>query len=91
MRVLVLHKTFTAQGRMNPSSGFLFAGGYLNDPYDGSKLVEVDLREAFVSRALGQGASIEVVDDSGYLAWNSGVGALLHYRDDQQAIEVGSR
>lgn len=76
---------------MNPSSGFLFAPGYLNDPYDGSELVEVDLREAFVSRALGQGASIEVVDDNEYLAQNGGVGALLHYRDDQQAKEAGSR
>ncbi|MBC8161515.1 MAG: hypothetical protein H7Z42_09885 [Roseiflexaceae bacterium] len=91
VRVLVLHRTFQALGRTNPTTGFLYAPGYLNDPYDGSELSEIDLREAFVSRALGQGAMIEVVDDSDYLAEHDGVGALLHYRDDLAAKQAGSR
>lgn len=91
VRVLVLHKTFAAQGRMNPANGFLYAHGEMKDPYDGSDLIDADLREAFTSRALGQGATIEVVDDDEYLAQHEGVGALLHYRDDQQAKEAGSR
>lgn len=91
VRVLVMHRGFAAEGRTNPSSGFLFAPGYLNDPYDGSELVPVDLREAFVARAFQQGATVEIVESSEYLDQHEGVGALLHYRDDQSAIEAGSR
>ncbi|KAB8145065.1 hypothetical protein F8S13_04330 [Chloroflexia bacterium SDU3-3] len=89
VRTLVMQASFAGSGRINPSSGFLFAPGYLSDPYDGTPLSEIDLREAFVFRALQQGADVEIVEESAYLASNDGVGALLHYRDDVQAKQAG--
>ena len=59
------------------------------DPYDGTQLEVVDLKEAFTARAMQQGATIQVVETNQYLEDHDGVGALLWYRDDQaRANEV---
>ncbi len=91
VRMLVMTKDFQAMGRYNPTSGFLYEANREKDPYDGTTLEEVELREAFTNRAMQISAEVQIVDSSEYLDQNGKVGALLHYRDDIQAIEAGSR
>lgn len=82
VRHLIMLANFQAAGSLNPSNGFLYGGMNQKDPYDGTELEQVDLREAFTARAAGQGATIQIVDSSEYLDQHEGVGALLWYRDD---------
>lgn len=92
VRHLIILKDFSALGSHNPTSGFLYAGMQAKDPYDGSPVESIDLREAFTARAAQQGATIQVVDESEYLAQHEGVGALLWYRDNaSQEHEVGGQ
>ena len=89
VRLLIMLEGFQAPGSRNPQSGFLYSGMQTIDPYDGTQLEVVDLKEAFTARAMQQGATIQVVETNQYLEDHDGVGALLWYRDDQaRANEV---
>ena len=81
--------SFGGAGGECPNCGMLRAGRREKCPYDGAELLPVDLREAFVARAVQQGADVQVIEASDYLAEHDGVGALLRYRDDEQARVVG--
>jgi len=81
VRTLIMHQSFNSAGRQCPTCGMLFAGLRSKCVYDGAELEAVDLREMFVSRAMQQGAGIQIVEDGPYLDSHEGVGALLRYRD----------
>jgi len=82
VRLLIMLENFQAPGSRNAESGFLYSGTQTVDPYDGTQLESVDLKEAFTSKAMQQGATIQVVESHPYLEAHDGVGALLWYRDD---------
>jgi peptide subunit release factor 1 (eRF1) len=86
--LLVLHG-FGGTGGECPNCGMLRAGQRTKCPYDGAEMRPVDLREAFAARAIQQNAAVQVIDASDYLAAHDGVGALLRYRDDEQARALG--
>jgi peptide chain release factor subunit 1 len=83
VRHLIVLESFNALGAVNPNSGFLYSGMQSRDPYDGSALESVDLREAFTARAAQTGATIQIVAANEYLEQHEGVGALLWYNDEQ--------
>lgn len=82
VRLLIMLGSFQAPGSRNPESGFLYNGVQTTDPYDGTQLETVDLKEAFTAKAMQQGSTIQVVQAHPYLEQHDGVGALLWYRDD---------
>lgn len=82
VRLLIMHQNFQAPGSLNPNTNFLYAGVQQKDPFDGSDLESVDLREAFIARSQQQGATVQIVEANDYLEQHEGVGALLWYRDD---------
>jgi peptide subunit release factor 1 (eRF1) len=86
--LLMLH-SFGGSGGECPNCGMLRAGQRSKCPYDGAEMQPVDLREAFAARAIQQNAALHVIDASDYLAAHGGVGALLRYRDDEQARALG--
>jgi peptide subunit release factor 1 (eRF1) len=89
VRTLLLQQDFGGQGGECPSCGWLRPGQRANCPYDGTPLQPVELREAFSAKALQQSANVQVVEQSGLLDRHEGVGALLWYRDDEQARTIG--
>lgn len=98
VRQLLMHQGFEALGSRNPNTGFLYQGMKSKDPFDGTELESVNLREAFTAAATQQGATIQIVEENQYLEQNEGVGAILWYRDDvvqphqepeQSALEHG--
>ncbi|WP_025745705.1 hypothetical protein [Kallotenue papyrolyticum] len=95
VRHLIMLQDFNALGSHNPATGFLYEGYQSRDPYDGSELQQVNLREAFTARAAQQGATIQIVEHHDYLAQHGGVGALLWYNDSvqqpQQLEQPGER
>jgi peptide subunit release factor 1 (eRF1) len=86
--LLMLHG-FGGAGGECPNCGMLRAGQRSKCPYDGAEMRPVDLREAFAARAIQQNAAVHVIDASDYLAAHDGVGALLRYRDNEQARALG--
>lgn len=82
VRQLIIHQGFQALGSRNPNSGFMYPGMVQKDPFDGSELEKVDLREAFIAAATQSGSTIQIVEANEYLEQNEGVGAILWYRDD---------
>jgi peptide subunit release factor 1 (eRF1) len=88
VRTLLMLHDFLAPGRRNPNTGFLYSGLRTEDPYDGSELEPVELREAFTALAVQQSADVQVVEADAYLAEHEGVGAILWYNDAQQPQTV---
>lgn len=88
VRTLLMLSDFQAAGRRNPNSSFLYTGLRTTDPYDGSELEPVELREAFTALAVQYNAEIQVVESDEYLAEHEGVGAVLWYNDAQQPQTV---
>ncbi len=86
---LLLLQSFGGAGGECPNCGTLRAGQRTKCPYDGAAMQPVDLREAFTARAIQQNAAVHVIEASDYLAAHDGVGALLRYRDDEQARALG--
>jgi peptide subunit release factor 1 (eRF1) len=84
VRVLLMQRDFAGQGGECPNCGTLRAGRRDKCPYDGAELRPVDLREAFVARAIQQNAEIQIVEVGDYLAQHEGVGALLRYRETER-------
>jgi peptide subunit release factor 1 (eRF1) len=85
VRLLLLRQDFAGRSGECPNCGMLRAGQREKCPYDGAELRPVDLREAFVARAIQQNAAIEIVEAADYLARHEGVGALLRYRETERA------
>jgi peptide subunit release factor 1 (eRF1) len=85
VRLLLLRQDFAGRGGECPNCGMLRAGQREKCPYDGAELRPVDLREAFVARAIQQNAALEIVEAADYLARHEGVGALLRYRETERA------
>ena len=85
VRKLLMLQSFGGAGGECPNCGTLRAGTRLKCPYDGTEMQQVDLREAFTMRAVQQKADVQVVAASEYLDQHEGVGALLRYRDNEQA------
>ena len=81
VRTLLVLRSFRGVGGECPGCGMLRASQRDRCPYDGAELRSIDLREAFTLRALQQGAEVQVVEASDYLARHEGVGALLRYRE----------
>ena len=88
VQTLIMHQNFVGTGGECPNCGTIRAGLRVNCPYDGTEMVQVDLREMFTARALQQGSAIQIVEASEYLDQHEGVGALLRYRDTAQAQTV---
>jgi peptide subunit release factor 1 (eRF1) len=88
VRTLLILGDFHAAGRRNPNSGFLYTGVRTTDPYDGSALEPVELREAFTALAVQSSTEMQVVESDAYLAEHEGVGAVLWYNDTQQPQTV---
>lgn len=88
VRTLLMLGDFQVAGRRNPISGFLYTGLRTTDPYDGSELEPVELREAFTALAVQSSTEIQVVESDAYLAEHEGVGAVLWYNDTQQPQTV---
>jgi peptide chain release factor subunit 1 len=84
VRLLIMLQDFHATGSLNPQTQFVYGRMYSKDPFDGSDLETVNLREAFPARAAQTGATVQIVEANEYLAAHEGVGALLWYRDDVQ-------
>lgn len=82
VRQLIMHQGFQTLGSRNPNSGFLYQGMHQKDPFDGTELEQVDLREAFTAAAMQTGGTVQIVEANEYLEQNGGVGAILWYRDD---------
>jgi peptide subunit release factor 1 (eRF1) len=89
VQTLLMLQSFSGAGGECPNCGMLRAGQRNKCPYDGAELRPVDLREVFTARAVQQNAAVQIVESSDYLAEHDGVGALLRYRDDEQARVVG--
>jgi peptide subunit release factor 1 (eRF1) len=87
---LLMIESFGGPGGECPNCGMLRAGQRNKCPYDGAELLPVDLREAFTARTIQQSAELQVIAQNDYLAQHDGVGALLRYRDDEQANVVGA-
>lgn len=89
VRMLLILQDFAAMGGECPNCGALRPGMRQTCPFDGAEMQQVDLREAFVSRAHQQNAVIQIVEANEFLSQHDGVGALLYYRDDvpqEQAV-----
>lgn len=89
VRMLLILQDFNAMGGECPNCGALRPGMRQTCPFDGAEMQQVNLREAFVSRAHQQNAVIQIVETNDFLAQHDGVGALLYYRDDvpqEQAV-----
>jgi peptide chain release factor subunit 1 len=89
VRMLLILQDFNAMGGECPNCGALRPGMRQTCPFDGADMQQVDLREAFVTRAHQQNAVIQIVESNDFLAQHDGVGALLYYRDDvsqEQAV-----
>jgi peptide subunit release factor 1 (eRF1) len=84
VRMLLMQRNFAGQGGECPNCGMLRAGRRDKCPYDGAELRPVELREAFVARAIQQSAALEIVEAGDYLAQHEGVGALLRYRETER-------
>ena len=84
VRMLLMRRDFAGDGGECPNCGTLRAGRRDKCPYDGAELRPVELREAFVARAIQQSADIEIVEAGDYLAQHEGVGALLRYREAER-------
>lgn len=81
VRTLLVLGSFAGEGSECTSCGMLRPGQRQRCPYDGSEMQPVNLREALAARAIQQGAAIQVVENSDYLAKHEGLGALLRYND----------
>jgi len=81
VRLLAIAQDFEGQGGLCPTCGLLWADGRATCDADGSKVDPVDLREAFVTKALQQQSSVQVVERNETLDAHGGVGALLWYND----------
>jgi peptide subunit release factor 1 (eRF1) len=86
---LLMLPSFSGTGGECPNCGTLRAGQRARCPYDGAEMRPVDLREAFTARTIQQSATIQVIEADDYLEQHEGVGALLRWRDDEQARTVG--
>ena len=84
VRMLLMRRDFARRGGECPNCGTLRVGERDKCPYDGAKLRPVELREAFVARAIQQNAAIETVEAGDYLDGHAGVGALLRYRETER-------
>jgi peptide subunit release factor 1 (eRF1) len=85
--LLMLH-SFSGAGGECVNCGTLRAGQRDKCPYDGADMRPVELREAFAARAVQQGADIQIIEASDYLAEHEGAGALLRYRDEERSRAV---
>ena len=85
VRTLIMHQGFVGTGGECPNCGTLRAGLRPTCPYDGTEMNQVDLREIFTTRALQAGSEVQVVEASEFLDQHEGVGAVLRYRDAEQA------
>jgi peptide chain release factor subunit 1 len=88
VRTLLMLQSFGGAGGECPNCGTLRADQRSRCPYDGAELLPIDLREVFTARALQQSAGVQIVKASEYLDQHEGVGALLRYRDTEQARAV---
>ena len=84
VNMLLMRRDFAGDGGECPNCGMLRAGRRDKCPYDGTELRPVELREAFVARAIQQSAVIEILESDDYLAQYEGVGALLRYRETER-------
>lgn len=82
VQTLLMLRQFNASGDECPTCGMLQTDGSEACPYDGTRLLRVNLREVFTARALQQHTGIQIVESSERLAMYEGIGALLRYRDD---------
>jgi peptide subunit release factor 1 (eRF1) len=89
VQTLVMLQSFQGTGGECVSCGMLLAGQRDECPYDGGQMRPVELREAFIARAVQQNADIQIIEASDYLAEHEAVGALLRYRDDQVKAVAG--
>ncbi len=87
VRTLVMLRSFSGSGRECASCGMIQAGSTGQCPYDGGELRPADLRQLFPARAMQQNARVQIVERSDLLDQHEGVGAMLYYRDDEQAKE----
>ncbi len=87
VHTLLLLDQFSGPGGQCEHCGMLIAGDWTICPYDNKKLLPVNLREAFVARAIRQNADIQFVEASPVLDEHGGVAALLRYRDDTPEAE----
>lgn len=87
VRTLLMLRSFSGTGGECVSCGMLRADERSRCPYDGGEMRAVDLREAFLARAMQQGARIQIVHTGEVLDLHEGVGAMLYYRDDAMAKE----
>lgn len=87
---LIIHQNFNATGGECPNCGAIRPGLRPNCPFDGTEMQQINLREIFTARAIQQGATVQVVEESEYLDQHEGVGAILRYNDSEQAQEVNA-
>lgn len=87
VRTLLMLHSFSGGGGECVSCGMLRAGERARCPYDGGEMRAVDLREAFLARAMQQGARVQIVHAGEVLDQHEGVAAMLYYRDDALAKE----
>jgi len=85
VQTLIMHQNFNATGGECPNCGAIRAGMRPTCPYDGTEMLQVDLRELFTARALQQSSAIQVVEASDFLDQHEGVGAVLRWREDAEA------
>lgn len=83
VQTLIMHQNFNATGGECPNCGALRAGMRPTCPYDGTEMLQVDLRELFTARAIQQSSVIQVVEASDFLDQHEGVGAVLRWREDK--------
>jgi hypothetical protein len=84
--MLLMQRDFAGHGGECPNCGILRAGQRDKCSYDGAELRPIDLREAFVARAIQQNAAIEIVESGDYLDRCQGVGVLLRYRETERTV-----
>jgi len=82
VETLLMTQNFAGEGGECESCGMLIAGDWTMCPYDHSKLLPVDLREMFVTKAIQGSSALQFVMESASLDLHDGVGAILRYRDD---------
>jgi peptide subunit release factor 1 (eRF1) len=87
VRTLVMLHSFGGTGGECTTCNTLRAGDRSRCPYDGGEMRPVELREAFLARAMQQGSRVQIVRSSDLLDQHEGVGAMLYYRDDELAKE----
>jgi peptide chain release factor subunit 1 len=88
VQTLLMLQNLSGTGGECINCGMLRAGQRGTCPYDGGKMRPVELREAFILRALQQSADIEIIDSSDYLMAHEAAGAILRYRDESQSKAV---